>query len=223
MPSRFAGGDEAIAGRFGVAGLQAVDARIAIEQAIAIGLRDLVPGELALRVPLVVLRIVANQRELPACRCRAPSCSAAARACRGCSRNACSPCRAAAHTGSSDRRTPARCRRRARPVRRSHRCPDCTIMPWIRFSTLTSVPTSTNMREPSWSRACALMRTMVVELDASVLERVEHGVGGHQLREARRLEALVFVGGCEHLRRCEVHEEVAARLDLRRRRNRWWA
>ena len=60
---------------------------------------------------------------------------------------------------------------------------------------------------------------LVVELDAAVLQRMEHGVCGHQLREARGFKPLILVGGRQHLAADVVHQEVAARLDLRRRRN----
>ena len=42
--------------------------------------------------------------------------------------------------------------------------PDCTIMPWIRLSTETCLPTSMNMREPSCFHACSLIVAMSVSL-----------------------------------------------------------
>ena len=39
--------------------------------------------------------------------------------------------------------------------------PDCTMMPWIRSPTVTLVPASTNMREPSIDWACGLTRNSV--------------------------------------------------------------
>ena len=61
---------------------------------------------------------------------------------------------------------------------------------------------------------------LVVELDAAVLQRMKHGVCGHQLREARGFKPLILVGGGQHLAADVVHQEVAARLNLRGRRNR---
>src|SRR5690606_33252836 len=51
---------ETVAGALGVTGLDAVDGLIAREQAVAVRLTVLVPGELALGIPAVVLGIVAD-------------------------------------------------------------------------------------------------------------------------------------------------------------------
>ena len=48
-------GDQAVARGLGVAGLDAVHRRVAPQQPVAVLLRDAVPGEFLLRVPLVVL------------------------------------------------------------------------------------------------------------------------------------------------------------------------
>ncbi len=60
MPSAQRRRDQAEAGRIGVAGLQAVHGGIALQQPIAILLLDAVMLELAYRIVLIVLRIVAN-------------------------------------------------------------------------------------------------------------------------------------------------------------------
>ena len=98
--------------------------------------------------------------------------------------------------------------------------PDCTIMPWIRFSTETCLPTSTNIREPSCFQACSLIVTMSVELDAAFLERLEHAVGRHQLGEAGRLLPRVGLERREHAAAVVVDHDEAAGLELRRRRDR---
>src|SRR4030095_17114289 len=53
---------QAIARGLGVPGLDAVDGRIAPQQTVAVLLRDAVPGELLLRIPAVVIGLVADQR-----------------------------------------------------------------------------------------------------------------------------------------------------------------
>ena len=56
-------------------------------------------------------------------------------------------------------------------------------------------------------------RNLGVELELPILERMEHGVGGHQLRDARGLDRVGRAMPGEHLAALLVHEDPGGRLE----------
>ena len=69
--------------------------------------------------------------------------------------------------------------------------PDCTMTPRIRSSTLTVLPSCTNIFEPCIRQAFSRHRQLVVQLQPALLELVIHEVQRHQLGHRRRRHLVV--------------------------------
>ena len=156
------------------------------QQRIAVLLADLVPGEFALAVDLVELRIGLDDVPREPARARAPSCS-----CRGSGRpvellkvDLVSPSSRARVVISSANSSSLPAMPSASAMQAS--LPDWMMTPRSRSSTFTRLWIGANMVERARRRAALAPGIgaddeFVVELEAALLDLVEHDLGGHQL------------------------------------------
>ena len=175
-----------------MAGLQPVGAGHVVEQRIAVALLDVVVGEAQLRIEVIVLREVLD--------------------------GVLDQGRQVAHRGQVIWVRPARgvaelgvghaelvglfghlaAKASSEPARPSAKTtaaslPDCTMTPWIRSSTLTLVPTSTNIFEPPMRQAFSLTGSVSSSVSVPSARCVEDQVHRHHLGHRRRMGQLVGV------------------------------
>jgi hypothetical protein len=125
------GGDHAVAGGFGMAGLQAVDGRVAEQQQVAVGVVGRRRARVAVLLDGVVLGSPGSRAPAgsPGCSGRAPWwCGRAPSGLRG-SCSWCSSCPAPWPGRSSARRSARPCRPRLRPAPPWRRCPTARSFP----------------------------------------------------------------------------------------------
>ena len=121
--------------------------------------------------------------------------------------------------GHLARRTRLRCRRCASASTMQASLADWMIMPCSRSSTGTLLCSAANMVEPCdgappLRQAFSLTTYSSVELDAALLDLVEHVFRGHQLGEARREDQLVGVALEQHAAVFRVDQDRVRRGDL---------